>query len=107
MPEPHPAVATLTLNPAIDLNALVERVEPDLKFLCEGPTREPGGGGLNVSRAIAIFGGDSLALWTKGGITGELLQQLLEGERPSHQPLPVPGDTRENVLVHETSTGWR
>jgi len=62
-----------------------------LKFLCEGATREPGAGGLNVSRTIAIFGGDSLALWTKRGITGELPQQLLEGERLSHQPLPVPG----------------
>jgi 6-phosphofructokinase 2 len=99
------SIVTVTPNPAIDLNASVERVEPDRKLACEGPTREPGGGGLNVSRALRILGGDSLALWAKGGVTGQLLHELLDQETIQHRPIHVLGDTRENVHIHETSTG--
>lgn len=99
------SILTLTPNPAIDLNASVERVEPDRKLSCQNPTRDPGGGGVNVSRAIRILGGDSLALWAKGGVTGELLDQLLDREGIRHRPIPIRGDTRENLHIHETSTG--
>lgn len=104
MSESSLRIATFTVNPAVDLNASVQKVEPDRKLRCEAPTREPGGGGLNVSRAIRTLGGDSMALWTRGGVVGDLLHQLLEQERLTHRALPVPGHTRENVLIHETST---
>ena len=97
-------IATLTLNPAIDKSARVERVVADEKLRCEAPRREPGGGGINVARAVHRLGGAARALYTAGGYTGALLRSLLDDEGLSHTPLEVDDMTRENVVVYETST---
>ncbi len=55
-------IVTLTLNPALDLSSEVAALIPDTKLRCTAPLLDPGGGGLNVSRAIAAMGGESLAL---------------------------------------------
>lgn len=97
-------IATLTLNPTIDKNTRIERVLAEEKLRCEAPSREPGGGGLNVSRAIDRLGGDSRALYTAGGFTGDILQSLLDDEGIDQTPLPIDGETRENLIVYEMST---
>ncbi len=97
-------IITLTLNPAIDKSTRVERVVADEKLRCEAPRREPGGGGLNASRAIHRLGGTSHALYTAGGHTGTLLQSLLDDEGLDHAPLDVDDWTRENMVVYERST---
>ena len=44
--EPNvPPIHTLTMNPALDLSAITDRVEPERKLRCESPRRDPGGGG--------------------------------------------------------------
>jgi fructose-1-phosphate kinase PfkB-like protein len=43
---------TLTLNPAADKSCTVEQVVPERKLRCGQPMHHPGGGGINVSRAI-------------------------------------------------------
>ena len=50
-------IVTLTLNPALDKSTSTERLLPDEKLRCDEPLYEPGGGGINVSRAIAKMGG--------------------------------------------------
>ncbi len=52
-------IVTLTLNPAIDKSTTVDAIAPDKKLRCSAPRFEPGGGGINVSRAIKKLGGDS------------------------------------------------
>lgn len=64
-------IITLTMNPAIDKSSAVAQVVAEWKLRCEPPTYEPGGGGINVSRAIRKLGGDSLALYAAGGLSGE------------------------------------
>ena len=44
-------VVTLTLNPALDMSSEVAALIPDHKLRCSEPQLDPGGGGLNVSRA--------------------------------------------------------
>ena len=44
-------VVTLTLNPALDMSTEVGTLVPDVKLRCSEPMLDPGGGGLNVSRA--------------------------------------------------------
>ena len=83
----------------------MDRVEPDRKLRCDEPQREPGGGGLNVARAITRLGGAALALWAKGGATGELLHELLDGEGVPHDPVRIDGLVRENFAVFERSSG--
>jgi 6-phosphofructokinase 2 len=99
-----PAIATLTLNPAIDKSANVEQVVADDKLRCDTPSREAGGGGLNVARVIDRLGGSAHAFYTSGGLTGQMLEDLLDQEPLQHTPLPVENWTRENLIVTETST---
>jgi 6-phosphofructokinase 2 len=97
-------IATLTLNPAIDKNTRVDRVVADEKLRCESPSREPGGGGINVARVIHRLDGDTRALFASGGPTGTMLEGLLDEEGVEQTPVEIENWTRENVIVHETST---
>ena len=62
-------IVTLAMNPAIDKNASVDHVVAERKLYCTPPRFEPGGGGVNVSRAIKKLGGESLILYPSGGLT--------------------------------------
>ncbi len=99
-----PAIVTLTMNPAIDVSASVDYVTPDHKLRCETPTYEPGGGGINVARAIRTLGGEVLALFPAGGPAGALLSSLLDAEGVRHRTVPIAGWTRENMNVTERVT---
>ena len=68
-------ILTVTLNPALDLATEVDRIVPDKKLRCAPAQLDPGGGGINVSRAIAILGAftasdPSLSLAEIAGRTG-------------------------------------
>ncbi len=97
-------IATLTLNPALDVATRIGSVAPEIKLRCAEPVFHPGGGGINVSRAIAFLGGVSSAVYTAGGHNGTMLARLLNDERIDNHPLPIAGITRENVVVYEEST---
>jgi 6-phosphofructokinase 2 len=94
-------IVTVTINPSLDLNTQVRKVAADRKLRCAQPQYEPGGGGLNVSRAIRKLGGESLALWTCGGPNGRQLAHLLEEENIQQDLVEIGGMTRENVTVTE------
>ena len=95
---------TLTMNPAIDVSASVEYVVPDHKLRCGSPTYEPGGGGINVARAVRKLGGTALALFPAGGPAGALLSTLLDAEGVLHRTFPITGWTRENTNISERVT---
>lgn len=97
-------ILTLTLNPAVDKSAKVENVMPDRKLRCGPPRFEPGGGGINVSRAVRKLGGESTALYAAGGPSGKMLQKLLDEEGVEQRRVEVQGWTRENLTVYEKST---
>ena len=98
-------VITLTLNPALDLSSEVPALIPDEKLRCSDPLLDPGGGGLNVSRAIVALGGDSLALVALGGLTGDRLAGLIRAEGVPFLALTAPGETRLSLTVTEATTG--
>ena len=102
-------ILTLTLNPALDVTTAVERLEPHVKLRCESPTREPGGGGINVSRMIRELGGESCAFLAAGGKIGEHLCQLTEAAGVPIHSFPAPGMTRETLQVveRESDTQYR
>ena len=99
------AILTITLNPSVDIATSVEHVEAGPKLRCSDPLIDPGGGGVNVSRAIAILGGTSTALAAVGGTTGDQLTNLLVAEGVALRPMPAPGATRQSIAVTETATG--
>lgn len=97
-------VVTLTINPTIDINSSVQIVMPEKKLRCDAPTREPGGGGINVSRAMQKLGGQSIAMYTSGGHIGEMLTDLLREEGIERHPIEIEGWTRENFIAFERDT---
>lgn len=100
-----PGIVTLTLNPAVDKSCTVDQVAPEKKLRCREVHHEPGGGGINVARAVGRLGGEATAYWTCGGALGALLNNLLDEEGIEHRPLPIGAMTRENVTVSEESSG--
>jgi 6-phosphofructokinase 2 len=98
-------VATITLNPSIDKTFSVQRVVPDRKLTAENLREYPGGGGINVARASARLGGACRALWSCGGDTGRRLARLLDAEEVPHDPVPIAGRVRENLIVEDASSG--
>lgn len=94
-------IVTLTINPTIDLATTVETVTPEHKLRCDPERRDPGGGGLNVARVVQELGGESLALYPRGGPTGELLEHLLAQKGLKRWSIGISGHTRENFTVAE------
>ncbi len=98
-------IVTLTINPTIDLATSTAEVTPEHKLRCEPERRDPGGGGLNVARVIHELGGEALALYPRGGPTGELMEQLLESKGLRRWPISISGHTRENFTVTDRKSG--
>jgi len=96
-------IVTLTLNPAIDKSTTVRSIVPDKKLRCASPKYEPGGGGVNVSRAIKKLGGKSTAIYLAGGFSGKYYQNLLDGEGIESCVIETEGMTRENLIVVDES----
>ncbi len=97
------AVTTLTMNPALDMAASVVELIPDRKLRSTSRRYYPGGGGINVARAICRHGGAARAILPVGGPAGERLTALLEEEGIDYHGVAVAADTRENFVLHVES----
>jgi 6-phosphofructokinase 2 len=96
-------ILTVTLNPALDIATSVDHVVPGVKLRCAPPQFDPGGGGINVARAIHLLGGQSRAFVALGGDTGHSLRVLLEKTGLNLVVHPAPGDTRQSLAVTDRS----
>ena len=98
-------IASLSLNPALDLATSTAKVVHTHKLRCAAPRLDPGGGGINVARVIQRLGGEAVALFTAGGHTGATLLELVRALGILHQPIPIAGVTRESLTVEESGSG--
>jgi len=98
-------IATLTLNPALDISTGTEKVRPTHKLRCSEPRIEPGGGGINVARVVHALGGDVTAVFPCGGANGATFEKLLRDTGVPIAPVPIAGATRESLTVDETGSG--
>jgi 6-phosphofructokinase 2 len=96
-------IVTLTLNPAIDKSTTTKSIVPDKKLRCTPPNFEPGGGGVNVSRALNRLGVVSTAIYLAGGYSGKFYTQLLDEEGIQSSVIEIAGHTRENMIVVDES----
>ena len=92
-------IVTVTFSPCIDKTTSVKKLLPDKKLHCAAPKLEPGGGGINVARAIKKLGGDATAIFPSGGYTGKYFNHLLEVENIHAVIIEVQNETRENIIV--------
>ncbi len=98
MPSP---VATLTLNPAIDIAYCVKQLVPGVKtesteFLCD-----PGGNGINVSRGLRLLGIPAHTCCVLAGKSGAMLRALLEDEVDLLDVVEGDGLTRFNCTIDQ------
>lgn len=100
-----PAILTVTFSPCIDKSATVPELVPEKKLKCGMPKLEPGGGGINVARAIRQLGGEATAVFPAGGYTGKAFLQLLKEEAIPSVVVETGQETRENVIIYEEATG--
>jgi 6-phosphofructokinase 2 len=98
-------ILTVTLNPALDFATSVDSVVPGVKLRCGPPRTDPGGGGINVSRAIALLGGTSRCLVALGGRNGESLAELLRAAGIDLITHKAPGETRSSLSVRDEHRG--
>jgi 6-phosphofructokinase 2 len=98
------AIATLTMNPAVDISTTVDKVESTQKLRCGPVLRHAGGGGINVARVLRRLGLDVVAIYPVGGGTGQTLERLVKREDIASVTVPVASETRESFTVIEEST---
>lgn len=98
-------IYTLTLAPSLDSATITPQIYPEGKLRCSAPVFEPGGGGVNVARAISFLGGKATAIFPIGGATGEHLATLLLDEQVAIDTVESRDWTRQNLHVHAESTG--
>lgn len=96
-------ILTITLNPTVDFATSAPKVYPEHKLRCTHPHIDPGGGGINVARAIRLLGGQATALVAIGGATGAHLLQLLALEGVPTVAFQGPGETRQSFTVMDES----
>ncbi|EHF4950947.1 6-phosphofructokinase II [Enterobacter hormaechei] len=99
------SIYTLTLSPSLDSATMTPQIYPEGKLRCSAPVFEPGGGGINVARAITHLGGKATAIFPAGGATGEHLVALLADEQVAVDTVDAKDWTRQNLHVHVESSG--
>ncbi|HBM2956974.1 TPA: 6-phosphofructokinase II [Klebsiella oxytoca] len=98
-------IYTLTLAPSLDSATQTPQIYPEGKLRCSAPVFEPGGGGINVARAITFLGGSATAIFPVGGATGEHLTALLTDEHVPVDTVETHDWTRQNLHVHVNVSG--
>lgn len=94
-------IVTLTLNPSLDRTMEVDRLRRGGVTRAASVHFDPGGKGVNVTRALRAFGVGSRAVIPCGGPDGgELVRMLGEAGVPVVE-VPVAGRTRSNVTLVE------
>ncbi len=96
-----PRIITLTPNPALDYAVQADFVEPNRKLRCRDPQTHPGGGGINVARAVSRLGGETLAIFTVAGVYGDALLHTVAAEKVPMLAVPVSGETRLAFHIQE------
>ena len=98
-------IATVTMNPTIDVAAQAQSVRPTHKLRTFAERQDPGGGGVNVSNVLRALGCRTRALLLAGGSTGRLLDELLEERGIDRHVVAIGGRTRTSHTVTDASNG--
>lgn len=98
-------IATLTMNPTIDVALEVDRVMHTHKVRGRGESHAPGGGGICVARVFVRLGGNARCFYLSGGPMGTALDGLLDLHQLVRMKIPIEGETRLCTSVFERESG--
>ncbi|MFE2035998.1 1-phosphofructokinase [Streptomyces scopuliridis] len=94
-------ILTVTPNPSLDRTYEVPALDRGEVLRATAERMDPGGKGVNVSRAVAAAGRRTVAVLPLGGAPGALVAELLAGQGIEVAPVPVAGATRSNIALAE------
>jgi 1-phosphofructokinase len=94
-------IVTVTPNPSLDRTLEVEALDRGEVVRAYADRSDPGGKGVNVSRALVANGHLSRAVLPLGGADGALLASLLRGLGIEVAAVPIADAIRSNVTVVE------
>lgn len=94
-------IVTLTLNPSLDRTVEVEELRRGQVIRASSSRVDPGGKGVNVTRALLGNGIASRAVLTCGGEEGQHLVRLLQAEGVDPICVWITGHTRSNLTLAE------
>ena len=97
-------ILTVTLNPGLDKTYNLDEFIPGKVNRCSELRLDPGGKGINVSRALTNFKTATLATGIIGGEKGKLLKKLLLEEGVESDFLETEGNTRINCKIFDIKT---
>lgn len=94
-------ILTVTPNPSLDRTYEVPSLGRGEVLRATGDRVDPGGKGVNVSRAVAAAGVRTTAVLPLGGAPGTLLAELLVAQGVDVTAVSIAGETRSNIAVVE------
>lgn len=92
-------IITVTFNPAIDKTAEVEELKVGGLNRLSNVMQDAGGKGVNVSKTIKAFGGETLCTGFLAGSAGEYIDHTLKDLHINTNFVWVEGMTRTNLKV--------
>ncbi|CAM5343103.1 1-phosphofructokinase [Streptomyces fumanus] len=95
-------IVTVTPNPSLDRTYEVPSLDRGGVVRATGERVDPGGKGVNVSRAVTAAGRRTVAVLPLGGAPGALVADLLDAQGIEVAAVPVGGATRSNIALAET-----
>ena len=93
-------IFTLTLNPAFDLHAGARSFQLHHESVADVLSRDAGGKGVNISRALTAVGAENEAIVWVGRENGSEFSAMLDKEGIPHTDLLTDGRIRENITLH-------
>lgn len=94
-------IVTLTPNPSLDRAITIPELRRGEVIRATSSRVDPGGKGVNVARALAAQGAETVAVLPSGGPEGHMMEDLLDEAGVRHATTPVDGSLRMNVSVLE------
>jgi 1-phosphofructokinase family hexose kinase len=90
---------TVTLNPAVDVDFIVNDLRPGGRYRADVSRRSPGGAGINVSVVLNRLGFSSVAMGFLAGFNGQYILDALRREKVFSHFVHTRGENRINVCV--------
>lgn len=94
-------ILTITLNPALDLNAELPGLEPGRVNRTRATRLEPAGKGINAGRVLARLGHQVTVSGLLGEANAAPFERLFADEALSDSFVRVPGQNRINIKIAE------
>jgi len=94
-------IVTLTPNPSVDRTVSIADLQRGEVHRATASRIDPGGKGVNISRALTAHKARTLAVLPAGGPQGHLLEELLAEAGIEVAIVPIDGSSRANIALVE------